>query len=377
MINFRTKTIINTYIEDNPDSKCNVSAYALLEGKIKSLDTYRLPVNIVYYSIQNGRFASEYREACQSHRKEKLDSTETNDIKIIEELLYSPNNDALKEDLMQMGQKEPGIITCDGFVINANRRLLCLKKLSKENSTYGYINVGMLPETVSDVDLWKIEADLQLSKASKLDYGPINTLLKIRDGIAKGLNSEQLSSLLFGYTKKEIDELLERLKLNELYLDYVGYPNMYSKLKGINEHFVDYQSILKKHQNTLNEDELDKINAIVFELINDNITHLKLRKIKMVLSKDQSTSKFFEAYVCTRQGSPDKKVLINALKILVDHSIDRYEVVKRSDLKPILTKIKNMIVVIKKDNEGLSVDENRTLLLEIKEHIENLIPQEE
>jgi len=120
LINVRTKALIDNYIEDNPDSKCNVSAYALLEGKMIPLDTYRLPVNIVYYNIQNGRFAAEYRETCQSYRKDELNSTEPNDIKLIEELLYSTNNDILKEDLMRMGQKEAGIITRDGFVINAN-----------------------------------------------------------------------------------------------------------------------------------------------------------------------------------------------------------------------------------------------------------------
>ena len=83
------------------------------------------------------------------------------------------------------GQWLPGIITEDGYVIDGNRRMTILSKLFEDtsNDEFKFIKVGRLTSmTLTNPDLWKLEAGIQLGKDEILRYGPMNELLKLRQG---------------------------------------------------------------------------------------------------------------------------------------------------------------------------------------------------
>ena len=81
---------------------------------------------------------------------------------------------ALKQDLKEHGQTEPGIITRDGVLINGNTRCAALRDLSEE-----HIRVGVLPSDAGLDDLQSIELSLQLRRDLKRDYSFMNFLLAI------------------------------------------------------------------------------------------------------------------------------------------------------------------------------------------------------
>ena len=61
--------------------------------------------------------------------------------------------------------------------------------------------------------MWLIEAGIQLAKPTQLDYGPINTLLKFKEGIDSGLTATQVAKNIYGLdNEKDIEEKLEILK---------------------------------------------------------------------------------------------------------------------------------------------------------------------
>src|ERR1017187_4321629 len=66
---------------------------------------------------------------------------------------------ALKDDLREHGQSEPGIITRAGVLINGNTRQAALKELGEK-----HIRVGVLPPDAGFDDLQSIELSLQLRK---------------------------------------------------------------------------------------------------------------------------------------------------------------------------------------------------------------------
>ena len=54
------KKRIDVYIESN-DCEEKDSIPVILRGERKRLNVYRLPIELLYYNIRNGRFAAEYR----------------------------------------------------------------------------------------------------------------------------------------------------------------------------------------------------------------------------------------------------------------------------------------------------------------------------
>jgi len=85
-----------------------------------------------------------------------------------------PTFEALKADLAEHGQTEPGIATRQGVLINGNTRLAALRQLGQQ-----YMRVGVLPPDAGLDDLQAIELSLQLRKDYKRDYSFMNFLLAI------------------------------------------------------------------------------------------------------------------------------------------------------------------------------------------------------
>ena len=74
-----------------------------------------------------------------------------------------------------------------------------------------------------------------------MKYGGVNELLKLKEGIKKGLSPKDISVALLGrYTKAKVEEKLEILKLIDSYLSYIGKPKEYHRIQdeGLLEKFI-------------------------------------------------------------------------------------------------------------------------------------------
>lgn len=164
---------LDAYLASN-DVKDDQKLRLVLKGVPKHLEVYRIPIKYLMYNIRNGRFVAELL-AKEAQLKRKLDSADPEDAKIIQTLLLELDpsaTEALMVDLRKNGQLDPGIITRDGAVINANRRMAILSALYKEerDPRFEYLRVARLPKDVDERDLWRIEAGLQFAKEFRLDY---------------------------------------------------------------------------------------------------------------------------------------------------------------------------------------------------------------
>jgi hypothetical protein len=149
----------------------------VIAGRKELLPVYRLPTALLAFNIRNGRFAAELK-AKEHQLGRVLEPLVPEDEQIIQDLLVNLDRGAtqlLQQDIEAIGQTDPGIITHDGFVINGNRRLAILHLLHTEDRTgrFEYLEVVRLPPDVSEKDLWRIEAGLQLSRDKRLEYGPV------------------------------------------------------------------------------------------------------------------------------------------------------------------------------------------------------------
>lgn len=131
----------------------------------------------------------------------------------------------LRDEMRRVGQIEPGIITYDGYVINGNRRMAIFEDMHRvePDGRWERIEVHRLPKTgIGAKDLWRIEAGLQLSREKRLDYGPVNDLLKLREGNAAGMSPNEMAATMFGVSAEDVAFKLKVLALIDQYLEYIG-----------------------------------------------------------------------------------------------------------------------------------------------------------
>ena len=298
-INTDNEKLIENWICDHPECKLEDSEPVYIKDKREHLDVYRLPFDLLFYNIRNGRFAAEFRELVQKEGRQ-INAENAEDAKKIQNLLLKQEpkqREILEEDLLRYGQKDYGIMTWDGYVINVNRRMAILQKIKDSGKDeFGYLNVARLSKGVSETDLWKIEAGLQLSRQERLDYGPINTLLKLKEGKDTGLTEKQIAySLYGGFTEDGIKYNLRRLEQIEQYLEFIGKPRMYSKVI-VHEHFIVLQKILDKQKiNGVSPEDQLKIQKIAFELIRVGISQMSLRTINKMMGKKKAKEKLLSA----------------------------------------------------------------------------------
>jgi hypothetical protein len=221
-------------------------------GNVKRHKFYRFPISMLKFNVNNGRLAMEIRE-WETENERKLDANDLEDAKVVRELLLSidvSDTNLLEKDLHQKSQVEPGVITYDGFVINGNRRMAILQKLHDAESTgkWSTLDAIRLPEKISEQDLWRIEAGLQLSKDKIAEYHPVNELLKIQEGLDAGLSPKEVAAAMYGRTINEIELAHERLILINGFLEFWGEKQKknYGLIKkfGLHEHFIDIQKTI-------------------------------------------------------------------------------------------------------------------------------------
>ena len=144
--NIDNKIRIDEYIGGNPDSKLETKFPISLKGVKKVLDVYRLPTEMLFYNIRNGRFAAEYKELVKNEGGD-LRSENKNNANKIKNLLLDLDKIETKrtlDDLNVRGQWNCGIITDDGYVIDGNRRMAIISKLYDETGLekWKYLDVA-------------------------------------------------------------------------------------------------------------------------------------------------------------------------------------------------------------------------------------------
>jgi len=109
------------------------------QGKTQKLPVFRINLDYVVYNRWNGRIGS----LVKSYEQEKgveLNASDAACYQIIEKFLWESNigaNKATYDNLKEQGQKEYGIVTKDGVIIDGNRRAMLLRKKANElNAEY-------------------------------------------------------------------------------------------------------------------------------------------------------------------------------------------------------------------------------------------------
>lgn len=107
---------------------------------------------------------------------------------IIAEIIRStPMYARIKATLKRDQQQDPGVMTREGVLINANTRLVALRELGVP-----YIKVQVLPADATQAELTALELGFQMQPEIRQDYSFTNELLFIKDLLDFGWSPERI-----------------------------------------------------------------------------------------------------------------------------------------------------------------------------------------
>src|SRR3972149_4909317 len=222
----------NTVIEFRNDRKI---------GKTRPI--YLVPVKLLRFRKDNGRIASDVisYEKLNGVLDETFESTQ----EIIRKFLREKdeeNNLKLKNSILHSEQKDPAIITCDGFLINGNRRKMVLEELNIPT-----MKVVILPgkgeeggpPTIKEIE--QIENRYQLHSDGKSEYTNFDRAISIKRKIEAGISLEEqlrddpsfvnLSDKEFKkIVQKYQEEFLGPLECIDRYLEQLGRAGLYDNI---------------------------------------------------------------------------------------------------------------------------------------------------
>jgi hypothetical protein len=160
---------------------------------------------------------------------------------------YCNESKNLRDELNQIGQQNPGLITRNGLLVNGNTRVVALRQLGKPG-----VDVAVLPDDADDSAILDLEMFLQMVHLTHQDYTFTNELLLLEKCKKLGNTDKQIADKMKwtrGWQKK-LDEKFQLLRLiNEIRglsdtpLAYQVFDTKSQHLKDLND---EYES-LKTH----------------------------------------------------------------------------------------------------------------------------------
>lgn len=160
-------------------------------------DIVMVPIKLLRYRKDNGRITSDLL----NYEKENgpLDEGSVEGQQKLGEFLANKDpekTDSLSKSIQHAGQNEPAIITCDGFLINGNRRKMVFEALHKDHpgDEFEVMKVVILPgendpggpPTLLEIE--KLENRYQLQDEGKAEYYGFDRALSIRRKINVGFS---------------------------------------------------------------------------------------------------------------------------------------------------------------------------------------------
>lgn len=266
-------------------------------------EVWQVPVDLLRYRKDNGRIASDVLDYVRTIAPlDENDEEAQNAIRGFLENKNPERTDVLLKSIAHEGQQDPAIITCDGFLINGNRRKMVMDRLQKENPSkeeYKYMKVVILPgkDDVGGpptlVEIEKIENRYQLQSEGKAEYYRFDRALSIKRKIELGFELEEqlmddpahadikkaeLNRVVARYRR----EFLDPLNCIDRYLRQFNREGLYRTVstgvadrEGRWQAFLDYSNTYNRHfadtrrriEIGIQEDEIGELEAAAFDII--------------------------------------------------------------------------------------------------------------
>lgn len=201
-------------------------------------DVIRLPLDMVALNPNSHRIKPQL-ESVPPERRELIsnDPYSAEAQAIIAEIIEDTEGFAdVFAEMEERGQEEPGVVTRAGVLINANTRVVALRKLNAQ----GYVNVMVLPPDPDPKDIARLELDLQERREVKQPYSFVASLMFQEELISDfGYSDEDTAKALRidKDPKKAVADVQQRTRI----LSYIREMQTRSEGRVPLTHFNKYQ----------------------------------------------------------------------------------------------------------------------------------------
>lgn len=250
-----------------------------LRNKSRDFNVYQIPLEYLIYNSYNGRFKSKFKTYEAIHGR-KLNSEIPADMQIINDFLWKSNelkNKQTMDDIREKGQQQYGIVTRDGQIIDGNRRFMVLSKLHELYPTqFEYFEAVILTEDIDERELVRLETEVQLGTDEKEGYNAIEKYLRVDELLNEYKYTPEAIAKMMKLTAKDVEKYEQIYLLFKEYLEFIGYPEYYDLLEGVEDPILQLHSAVSKLEKgshsanlsrTINPEEIEELKLIVFDTI--------------------------------------------------------------------------------------------------------------
>ena len=218
------------------------TAQVPFRGEQLHLPRIRVPAEFPRYRLQSGRTHRAQAEYLEQHglSTDFFEDPESEEVQSAQHeiLLAMIDQEGLRKDLLEREQLLPLVLTKDGFIVDGNRRTAALRAKGEEQ-----LVAVVLPADAEAQDIYETELELQMARETKARYTWIDQALHVRYGIDALGESVDAVAARMRMGPDEITDLLGRLDLVDVYLDWLGHPGAYHRVG--RDRTLDEQSFIE------------------------------------------------------------------------------------------------------------------------------------
>ena len=289
LVNNAKETITNA-LKAYSDQKSSRTYKIDFRDKETLLEVVTVDPNSLFLNPQNPRLKTQLEDHPDEDTVKKNPFASESQ-QIVQTLLSNtPKFKKLKEELENLGQQEPGVITRSGLLINGNTRVAALRSLSAEG-----VDVAVLPIDANDQDYLNLEMTLQMRKLTHQDFTFTNELKLIKKYLAAGHDMESLAKKMAWIKNK-------KKKFNESQ-QLIG---LVQEIRDLNpENPIPYEIIDEKKEALKNLNESFQALSIDDDIEAERLKWGRITAMLLGINKDRTRevdSEFFEDHVIPRLG---------------------------------------------------------------------------
>lgn len=236
-----------------------------LGGVTKAYPVYRVRLDCLYYNDRNDRIATwltQYHQNPDNTPFAQLDKESFN--QIIERFIIESNPTAIektKNNIALVNQREPGVVLCDGRIIDGNRRYTCLRMIHQTDPEVNYFETVILDQQSGNDQkrIKMLELAIQHGEEQRVEYN----LIDLTIGAYRDIVETQLLTIqeYAESTNETIAEVKKRLEIAELiieFLEYMGMDGQYHTARELQIYSLFYEAlpVLKRCETTAEKEDL-------------------------------------------------------------------------------------------------------------------------
>lgn len=177
------------------------------DGKEGPFPVIKVPVDAVLFNPRSHRIKAQLESNPKRHLVAENPYSDEAQTIIRKILVKTEGFKALKGNLSEYGQRDAGVVTRDGLLVNANTRLAALRELGDD-----YIRAAVLPSDADEHAIDRLELELQVQRDFKQDYTFTNELIFIDELLKNHGYGEEKAAKALNWAASGDDKELKRGK---------------------------------------------------------------------------------------------------------------------------------------------------------------------